>query len=233
MYCVKCGVELSDTESRCPLCQTEVLLPPGCERKKGEALYPAYPQAESEGMTKEGGLLLLTLILAIPLIVCLVCDWHINGRAEWSGYTTGGILLFYVLAVLPSWFRRPNPVVFLPCGMVAIALFLFYINEKNGGSWFLTLALPIVVAVTLILTAAVTLLRYTRGGECFIFGGAMVLFGAFMLLLEYLVNLTFGLPYLFRWSPYPTTALALVGLFLILVGIIRPLREALKKRFFF
>ena len=37
---------------------------------------------------------------------------------------------------------------------------------------------------------------------------------------------------MFRWSLYPLTVLCLVGLFLLLVAIIRPLRERMHKLFF-
>jgi len=39
MYCVNCGVKLSDTEKRCPLCQTAVYHPE-LPRKEAEPLYP-------------------------------------------------------------------------------------------------------------------------------------------------------------------------------------------------
>ena len=40
MYCINCGVKLSDTEKKCPLCGTEVYHP---TLKQGDA-SPLYPK---------------------------------------------------------------------------------------------------------------------------------------------------------------------------------------------
>ena len=34
---------------------------------------------------------------------------------------------------LPLWFRRPNPVIFVPVDFAAIGLYLLYINFATGG----------------------------------------------------------------------------------------------------
>ena len=47
MYCIKCGVELSDTEKACPLCGT-VPYHPQMKRQEAEPLYPqmVYPSRQ-------------------------------------------------------------------------------------------------------------------------------------------------------------------------------------------
>ena len=40
MYCIKCGVELKDSEEKCPLCGT-VVFHPDMKRPDGEKPYPA------------------------------------------------------------------------------------------------------------------------------------------------------------------------------------------------
>ena len=45
MYCIKCGVELADSEKKCPLCGTVVYHP---DIKQGEAKTP-YPPYEYTG----------------------------------------------------------------------------------------------------------------------------------------------------------------------------------------
>ena len=39
MYCVNCGVQLADSQKRCPLCST-VLFHPELSQPEGEQLYP-------------------------------------------------------------------------------------------------------------------------------------------------------------------------------------------------
>ena len=57
--------------------------------------------------------------------------------------------------------------------------------------------------------------------------------GAWVTLLENLIFLTFSAPEHFVfWSLYPLSVLFLLGLLLIVVGIVAPLRERLEKKLF-
>ncbi len=232
MYCVKCGVELSDSERSCPLCQTEVICPKGVSRVLKENPYPPHPGKVTEGLSVKGFLLILSFIYLVPFLICLLCDINLNGEITWSGYVTGGLILLYTTVVLPGWFKKPNPVIFLPIDFAVSLLYLLYISVKTDGKWFLSFAFPTVGAAGLIIIAAVTLFKYTGGGKMFILGGMTILFGGLAVLIEFLTVVTFGVEKMFRWSMYPFVSLFLIGMFFILVGICRPLKEALKKRLF-
>ena len=144
----------------------------------------------------------------------------------------GAVILLYTLVVLPLWFRYPNPVIFIPIDFAMTALYLLYINCATGGHWFLSFALPVTAAAGLILTAAVTLLKYLRKGYLFIFGGTIILSGAYTVLVEFLLNLNFHVHDEFIWSFYPFSVSFILGVMLIVIGICRPLRESLHKKFF-
>ena len=75
--------------------------------------------------------------------------------------------------MLPFWFRNANPVIFLPCVVLATTLYLAYINWKLDGHWFLTFALPVSLSFGALIVAIVALLRYLRRGRLYIFGGGM------------------------------------------------------------
>lgn len=47
MYCVKCGVELGDSEKKCPLCGTTVFHPE-MEPPKGDGPYPPEEHIHKE-----------------------------------------------------------------------------------------------------------------------------------------------------------------------------------------
>ena len=96
MYCVKCGVELADSEKKCPLCGTEVICPGEENREISPPPYPPYPGAVREGVSRNGVLFVLTVLFLLPFCLCLICDIKINGGVVWSGYASGGILLIYV-----------------------------------------------------------------------------------------------------------------------------------------
>ena len=48
--------------------------------------------------------LVLTVLALLPAVICLLCDWRINGRITWSGFAVGGLVLLYILAALPMAF---------------------------------------------------------------------------------------------------------------------------------
>ena len=56
--------------------------------------------------------------------------------------------------------------------------------------------------------------------------------GIFMLLVEYLLSITFALNFI-GWSIYPLVVLLLFGGMLIFLGINSNIREKLERRFFF
>ncbi len=229
MYCVKCGVKLGDAEKICPLCGTRAFHPDMPEQS-GTPLYPeGEPIARKNTKTLVS---LLTIFYVLPAILVVICDWQINQSITWSGYVLGALVLSYVSIVLPMWFKRPNPVIFTPCAFAALAAYLLFINYEVGGHWYLTLALPLTGAVCLIVTAVVTLMRYVPRGALYIFGGALILLGCCVLLLEFLLIITFPVYSFIGWSLYPLVVLVILGLALIYLAIYRPARELIERKFF-
>lgn len=230
MYCVNCGVKLADTENICPLCGIKAYHP-DFEQNQEEGMYPRgkYPAAEANAL---GLPILLTAIFALPLLVALACDLRFNQTITWSGYVIGALVFLYVSLILPTWFKNPNPVIFVPCTFAAAGVYLLYINCATGGEWFLSFAFPITGCVGMIVTAVTVLLRYVKKGKLYIIGGALIALGAVMLLLEFLLHITFGMMHSVGWSFYPLSGLVLTGGFLIFLGICRPARELMERNFF-
>ena len=229
MYCVQCGVKLADTEKICPLCQT-VCFHPDFVRPVGEELYPQrqYPQPQVRPIAVP---VVLTVLTLIPVLIVLLCDLQIHRTLTWSGYSIGALIAVYVAAILPLWFRKPNPVIFVPCAFAALAGYLLYIDSSAGSGWFLPFALPVVGGVCGIVTTLAALLRYVRRGKLYIFGGCTLATGLFMPVMEFLMNRTFHL-YFSAWSVYPFVTLVILGGYLIFLGICRPAREMMERKFF-
>ena len=231
MYCIKCGVELADSEKVCPLCGTRVFHP-DLPRSESEAPFPADNRVLPEDVNRSGVLFILTALTLLPAVLCIVCDWRINGSIVWSGYAAGGVALLYITVVLPLWFRHPNPVIFIPVDFAMTALYLLYINCATGGHWFLSFAFPVTGAIGLLVTAVVVLTRYLHSGWLYIYGGAFILAGGLAVLVEFLINLTFQLHETFFWSFYPLVAGVVIGSMLIVIAVCKPLRESLHRKFF-
>lgn len=230
MYCIKCGVALSPGQAACPLCGTRVFHPdlPPVEEK------PTYPRKDfaPDVFNRRGVLFVITVLYILPLFLPVIFDLLWSGGITWSGFAAGGVLLSYVCLILPCWFRRGNPVIFLPCDVAAVLLYLLYINIATGGNWFLTFALPVVLTIGAITVAVVTLHRYVHRGYLYIYGGGVIAVGAWTVLLELLIELTFGLHAPVTWSLFSGVSLFVLGMLLILIEIIKPFKESLYKVFF-
>lgn len=230
MYCIKCGVKMADTEKKCPLCETTVYHPDFI-KEEADPLYPKSkkPKARS-GLKALGGVIIILFLL--PLVISFFSDLQPNGKLDWFGFVAGGLIVMYVAFALPLWFKKPNPVIFVPCSFLTLTVYLFYINFATSGNWFLTFALPVVGFLSLLVTAIVTLLRYLKRGRLYISGGSFILFGGFLLLVEYLLKLTFGIGFI-GWSTYPLIVFVLLGGLLIYLAINSTAREVLERKFFF
>ena len=109
--------------------------------------------------------------------------------------------------------------IFVPLDFAAIILYLLYIDLATGGHWFLTFAFPVAGSIGVLITTVVALLRYVRRGYLYIFGGALIAAGGLAMLLEFLLNLTFGVHQTFFWSFYPLAAGVLLGVMLIIIAV--------------
>lgn len=232
MFCIKCGVELADTEKTCPLCATRVFHP-DFPPNPAPPLYPLGKEPQPVASSR-GGLIIATALFLLPMLITLQCDVHITGTVSWSGYVMGALLLAYISFVLPFWFQKPNPVVFVPCSFGALGLYLMYIDLVTAGSWFVTFGLPITGFLCLLVTAVVTLCKYLRKGYLYILGGALTALGVFFPIMGILLNLTFrGSARFAFWTLYPATTLVLLGGTLIFLAICRPARETMQRKLFF
>lgn len=230
MYCINCGVKLADTEKKCPLCNT-VVCHPDFKQTVERKLYPGnkMPKNNSGSKVLSGAIIIIFLI---PLIISFFSDLQTDGTLDWFGYVAGALVVAYVTFALPLWFRKPNPVVFVPCSFAASTLYLLYINLETNGDWFLSFAFPVIGGMCLIVCTVVALVYYLKRGKLYIFGGAFMALGAFILLLEYLMVMTFNINFI-GWSIYPLIVLVLFGGLLIYFAINSSAREMLERKLFF
>ena len=231
MYCIRCGVKLVEDKKPCPLCGI-VPFHPELDPQDTKPLYPQGQYPSTQVSPVVAMVIISTALFLLPMIITMLCDLQITGAVTWSGFVIGALTVVYVIAVLPFWFRKPNPVIFVPCGFAAVMVYLLYIDLVTGGNWFLSFAFPVTGAAALIITAVVVLMRYLPYAGLYIFGGALTALGLFMPVMEMLMNLTFHLHYGLVWSFYPLAALVLLGAMLIFLAICRPARETMERKFF-
>lgn len=228
MYCVKCGVELADSEKKCPLCMTPVYYPEMPENP--ETPYPKNTKIKEE-FTQRGKYFVISFLYFIAAVIPLVCDISLHSEITFAGYVLGGLAFSYVLLFLPGWFRRPSPAIFVPIDFFVAGLLLLYINHKTEGNWFLSFAFPVLAGCALIICSVLVLNYYLRAGHLYIFGGALIATGLLTVLIEFLLYKTFESYDKVYWSLYPLIALFLLGMMLIIIAIVKPWKESLKKIF--
>jgi hypothetical protein len=186
VYCINCGVELADSEKKCPLCKT-VVYHHDIQLIKADKPYPPPVQHAQSTVNHQGILFILTFCFAIPILILFLCDYNFNGGVTWSGYAIGALAFSYAVVVLPIWFTRPNPVIFVPTNFAAAEVYLFYISEATKGHWFMNFALWVVLGAAVITTAVVALAKYVNRGFLYIYGGALIATGGYSVLIEFLV----------------------------------------------
>ncbi len=230
MYCANCGVKLADTEKNCPLCGTEAYHP-SIERPEVAPLYPKDYIPKNELSKTTIHIIILTLFL-IPIFVTFYSDFYLNRALTWSPFVMFALGLLYIIAILPSWFKKPTPAVFVPLDFFMIALYLHYINFATDGDWFLTLAFPLVTYLGLIVTAAAVLLYYLKKGHLYVLGAFFIALGFYMDIIELFLMVTFKMSF-DGWSLYPMIPLVLMGLALIAISISRNARSILARKLHF
>lgn len=231
MYCVKCGVKLEDGQGLCPVCNTKVFHP-DFPVDYSRSAYPVK-EFKSEELSRKSLMFVITILMLLPMFLPMIFELTWKYRITWSGMVMGGVLLFYIIFVLPFWFKSPNPVIFAPCDFAAISLYILYISLITDGSWFLSFALPIILSFGAIICAMTTLLRYLKRGKLYVYGAGLIAIGAWTGLIEFLIKLTFGVSTSVKWSIFSFTSLFIIGMLLIIIAIIKPFKEALKKIFYY
>lgn len=230
MYCVRCGVSLETGSKSCPLCGTAVWNPEPVV-KNSHYNPDLYPEKD-----KGVRIQILAALSVICLGVSLGCLWAClaaKGRPGWSAYVIASLALTYVIAILPWWFRRYHPMIFLPVSFGALELFTLFICLYTGGKWFLSFAFP-VIGLLFISTFSgyiLGILQIKPRVKLRLLGLYLVFLGGGTILIEFFLKLAFGLP-LFTWSPYTAAVLGILGLFLFIASWIRPLRRAMYKKTF-
>ena len=73
---------------------------------------------------------------------------------------------------------------------------------------------------------------YDAPTALYICGGALILSGGLAVLVEFLLNLTFGLHDTFLWSIYPLAVGVVLGAMLLVIAVSKPLRRSLHRKFF-
>jgi hypothetical protein len=201
--CTKCGAQ-AEGGSTCPRCGT---------------LLPWDHSAKALAFASK----IIAAACALFSAAAFALDYSRNGRFGWSLIALASAVLAWLLVGFPMLAFR-KPALFLPVMGASALVYLLIIEKLSGGSWFLSLALPI--ALTAVVAAALPVflsIKANRRGPNI---GAFILFGGTIACLgiENVLSLHYRGSWSFTWSAI--VAVAALSLAFLLLGIQSRLRPA-------
>lgn len=231
-YCVNCGVELADSEKKCPLCSTEVINLNIKIPKEVKNPYPAFKTPEQHQAKVSTVVFLLTVIFLIPIALCLLTDSLTDNAISWSIYVVGALIFLYFSIIFPVIFRRKSPIIFLVIDTIFILLYTWLVEVMSSGEWFFTLGLPIALYGCCLVIFITALSCYTKASNLKLTGVSLILIGIYPVLIEFLLNVNFHLHSMLVWSLYPLITFSLIGVMLMIIDRNKELKEKLARKFF-
>ena len=231
-YCIRCGVELADSEPRCPLCGGPI-----SETAEGGALRPvfAYPldgQSALPRINRARFLPLLSVLFALPIIFSFFGDYDLHGHLDCAELATAALLLAYVVIVIPATLRT-RPVFQLVLDLCCTEAALFFSALILQGDWFWLFAFP--AALYPFASALLLILLRRKTGLPGLYIAALSCFsaGLYCLLLEWRINAVFHLRGSFFWSIFPFLVGIALAILLYFTERNHILKQKLARRFFF
>lgn len=232
-YCVNCGVELEASLQECPLCNTPVINPNALHQAKNTSPYPKETGQVDVVKRKDFGLL-ISIVLSATALSCLLLNVFVFTGMKWSLFIIGVCLVLFVLTI-PVFIYTKLPIyISLLFDGVAVGIYLYMISfNTSNDRWFFSLALPIVVLVTILVEVFALLLRtfsvsYITTALYFFAEAAFLCVG-----LELLIDRYLDKPMRLFWSAVVLTVCSVIVVMLVTVLSRRRLRDAVRRRLHF
>ncbi|MBN1331114.1 MAG: hypothetical protein JXA54_16695 [Candidatus Heimdallarchaeota archaeon] len=222
IYCSRCGVEVEDDKTHCPLCQTTIqdIDTKSLESKRKYPDEQVIPTKKVLTNKQKRFLAweITSVSLLIPLFITLFVDVIVSKTVSWSLYPIASLLFAWILLTLPLLF--PNKIAVLIVGeTLPLFVYLLVIDLIADGQidWYLRMGLPI-IAIIIVVSVAVALGGlYVKNKGANI--AALILFGAGVICLGIDLTITSYLYGTFSatWSLYVLTTTVILGGFLLYI----------------
>jgi hypothetical protein len=235
-YCPKCGVELDEGLTSCPLCKSPVIgEKDGKENPAGAFPETAYDPETLEGLTvsdrKKVAMEVISVSFAIALAVTVLINLTVNKTVSWSLFPVSSLIFLWVVISSMIVFEGRTWLIYAIIGP-SILVFVFCLDVLDGPvKWFLDVGLPLVLVLELVValtTLFVSLMR--RKGMNLI---AIILLGINFLCLgiDGVLTHRFGGQMSFGWSVVVSIALVPISAFLFYLHYRITKQASLKKLF--
>lgn len=136
-YCVQCGVELSKYQSKCPLCETDVVNP-NIKVIEANSDYPDYKVVAEEEKKKVKRYvtgIILSIQVFVYSVIVLIIDLLVDGTISWSIIPILSLTLLWFGVAYP-FFRAKNTFFRLfTYDCIAVMIFLVALNYAISSNF--------------------------------------------------------------------------------------------------
>jgi hypothetical protein len=233
-YCVNCGVELARTEKQCPLCGVPVINPAEGVTDEEKSGFPHRREPLESAFDRELWIKLVSIVLAVPAVICFVSNMMVFTQVFWSLYVVGGLVVCWTFCVSPFLFKRYFPLLWIVANTGATLGYLFLIEFLSAGKvWFLQLALPMVLGVALLSFINVVLIRKRILMELNLAAGIFLSIGLLTVLIDLSLSHYLTGSLLMGWSLFSLISCIAISAALVLIQRQLNVKEKLKRRLHF
>lgn len=230
-YCVNCGVELRDSESHCPLCDTRVVNPNKPFNEHAERAYPKVNDIVLSAEDRMMTVILITVLTFLPALTCLIVDYVISGNCTWSYYVVIAMSVIWTFIVPPLIIKRNTIVISLVIDTVTVLTGLWLVERLVSiKGWFTLLALPIVLSSSLFTLVMVIVAKRIVFGVLkmisFCFGFSALL----IIVIEIVTDIYMNDVVQLQWSLIVFIPLVLLSVALIVIDRKRAVKDEMMKK---
>lgn len=230
-YCVNCGVELAETEKKCPLCGVKAVNSAAVNGDDIDQQYPKRIETIESLIDRQFWVKIISIFLAVPALICLACNLLYDGTVSWSLYPIGGITVIWAFCVSPFIFKKPAAIKWIIIDIFAVSLYLYLLEYiTNSGAWFLPVALPIAAGVGMLVLIITLLIQYKKLKYLYIVSAIFFALGLLMIGVEILIDYYFAQTIHIIWSWFVLITCVAVAFIFIFIERKKKLKEELRRR---
>lgn len=136
-YCVKCGVELSEYNKECPLCETKSVCAEENEIKINTD-YPDYrisPRKETKRVRHIFVGKILSVLFFDYAAIILILNIIINKKISWSVIPVISLALLWICVAYPFYRKRNSFFRLFTLDCIAVIIYLFALNYIILGNF--------------------------------------------------------------------------------------------------
>jgi len=229
-YCVNCGVELSDTEKQCPLCGVKVFNPLKQGEAEPEKCYPVRVETIDSAAGRRFWVKIVSILLAVPSLICLVSNLLYEGYLSWSLYAVGGIMVLWAFGVSPFLFKKNAAIKWILIDIAALSLYLYLIEYSSLGTWFFPVAFPIVLMAGLLVLLLTAFVQRGIFKELYTVSAIFFAVGLFLVAVEVLIDFYLTTRIQVVWSWFVLISCMGIAFVFIFIERNKKIKEELKRK---